>query len=232
MRSTGRRGFTLIELLVVIAIIALLAAILFPVFARARENARRSSCQSNLKQLALGFHQYAQDFDEQFPLRYYPVTCSPFTYKGWVDNVQPYLKSTQIFQCPSETTAPGTDPTLAGYTDYIYSNEVGDGATLTNSCGAGYPAGLILSKFSVVSLTVVNFEGPSGVASAGNSGSDFILGYQPDPSVSPVAARAQAARRHLDGSNFTFADGHVKWYRPEQVTNGATSVGKPTFQVS
>src|SRR5690349_12144108 len=62
------RGFTLIELLVVIAIIALLAAILFPVFARARENARRASCQSNLKQIGLGFHQYTQDYDDRLPL--------------------------------------------------------------------------------------------------------------------------------------------------------------------
>src|SRR5687768_5924591 len=70
-RNGALKGFTLIELLVVIAIIAILAAILFPVFARARENARRSSCQSNLKQIGLGFAQYTQDYDEKMPITIY-----------------------------------------------------------------------------------------------------------------------------------------------------------------
>src|SRR3954471_18682394 len=95
------KGFTLIELLVVIAIIALLAAILFPVFGRARENARRSSCQSNLKQIALGIKQYVQDYDERYPLE----QAGGANRTGWAIQVQPYLKSSQIFQCPSEPTA-------------------------------------------------------------------------------------------------------------------------------
>src|SRR5215216_1456391 len=91
-----KRGFTLIELLVVIAIIAILAAILFPVFARARENARRSSCQSNLKQIGLGLMQYTQDYDEAMPI----------IWNGegeWMDAVQPYIKSYQLFVCPSDS---------------------------------------------------------------------------------------------------------------------------------
>src|SRR3954469_10319714 len=106
LRSPNR-GFTLIELLVVIAIIALLAAILFPVFGRARENARRSSCQSNLKQIGLGIIQYTQDYDEKFPLSWNGQGWGA-TLTGWVMEVQPYLKSTQIFQCPSETTSQDT----------------------------------------------------------------------------------------------------------------------------
>src|SRR5579862_8158795 len=122
-------GFTLIELLVVIAIIALLAAILFPVFAKARENARRSSCQSNLKQLALSIHQYIQDYDEMYPLPRYEVSGgwmaatdvnnlptplaygnnynTPGWFTTWVDEVYPYVKNGQIFRCPSDTVDAG-----------------------------------------------------------------------------------------------------------------------------
>src|SRR5690606_4096788 len=92
------RAFTLIELLVVIAIISVLAAILFPVFARVRENARRASCQSNLKQIGLGIMQYTQDYDENLPL-------GAVNYLGgrifWSQSIMPYVKSTQLFECPS-----------------------------------------------------------------------------------------------------------------------------------
>ncbi len=89
-----KRGFTLIELLVVIAIIAILAAILFPVFARAREKARQASCQSNLKQLALAFHSYVQDYDER-------VFGARLNVRGWTGALEPYIKNVQIFECPS-----------------------------------------------------------------------------------------------------------------------------------
>src|SRR6187551_568249 len=110
-RRTGRRGFTLIELLVVIAIIAILAAILFPVFARARENARRSSCMSNLKQIGIGFMMYSQDYDEKYPLSfsYRPVAPDTGTwgsnasgyYWFWYQLIYPYTKSFQLFRCPN-----------------------------------------------------------------------------------------------------------------------------------
>src|SRR4051812_38101473 len=120
-RLGSRLGFTLIELLVVIAIIAILAAILFPVFARARENARRSSCQSNEKQVGLGFKQYIQDYDEKYPLG----SGGGGTNVGWAENIQSYLRSTQIYQCPSETTSPSSTPSSASYTDYYYNNTIG-----------------------------------------------------------------------------------------------------------
>jgi len=98
--SAPRRlpGFTLIELLVVIAIIAILAAILFPVFARARENARKATCQSNLKQISMGLLQYAQDYDECLPFLYQAVS-NPRT--GLAQITQPYIKNWEVHNCPS-----------------------------------------------------------------------------------------------------------------------------------
>lgn len=94
----SRKAFTLIELLVVIAIIALLAAILFPVFSRAREGARRSSCQSNLKQIGIAFEQYKDDFDMYYPGDY---TVSNGNYVHWPTMIFPYVKNEQVFVCPS-----------------------------------------------------------------------------------------------------------------------------------
>src|SRR3954451_12245993 len=104
-KCRARRAFTLIELLVVISIIAILAAILFPVFARARENARRSSCQSNLKQISLGIIQYVQDYDETYPMIYNHIVGRTPPYQCWGEWVQPYVKSQQVFTCPSFQTA-------------------------------------------------------------------------------------------------------------------------------
>jgi prepilin-type N-terminal cleavage/methylation domain-containing protein/prepilin-type processing-associated H-X9-DG protein len=116
MRLSNRKGFTLIELLVVIAIIAILAAILFPVFARAREQARKSSCTSNMKQITLGMLMYTQDYDEMFPAG--KPDCSHGPFNAWnqpgqgIDDfhmqamfyavlIQPYMKNLQVFRCPS-----------------------------------------------------------------------------------------------------------------------------------
>lgn len=108
VRTGKRKAFTLIELLVVIAIIGLLAAILFPVFSRARENARRTSCQSNLKQLGLGFQQYIQDYDGKWPNRCFGLNCSVAmavrsdNLYTWQDAVFTYVKSEGVYNCPSQ----------------------------------------------------------------------------------------------------------------------------------
>ncbi|HEX8463124.1 MAG TPA: DUF1559 domain-containing protein, partial [Abditibacterium sp.] len=122
----ARRAFTLIELLVVIAIIAILASILFPVFGRARENARRSSCMSNMKQMGLGVIQYTQDYDEKFPQAYwYPDNSgSGGGYAHWSGTIQPYIKSEQLFVCPSDAGG-GLAPT-----NFVNNND-----------GQGVPAG-------------------------------------------------------------------------------------------
>jgi prepilin-type N-terminal cleavage/methylation domain-containing protein/prepilin-type processing-associated H-X9-DG protein len=126
-----RTGFTLIELLVVIAIIAILAAILFPVFARAREKARQSSCQSNLKQAGLAFGMYVQDYDNRYPGNSYPQASSPvwsdassairFGWAGWIANgLRPYIKNEQIYVCPSRANGWQNQWTSGGHVSYGY----------------------------------------------------------------------------------------------------------------
>src|SRR5579883_1725894 len=148
-------GFTLIELLVVIAIIAILAAILFPVFAKAREAARKTSCESNLKQVGTAFRMYAQDFDETLPNNNFDsannaATCVDETYRtayrGTVCNaLQPYVKNTALFTCPSDTqkalnTADNVCPTTQTYIMSYCFNYMGIGGspTSTTFTGAAY----------------------------------------------------------------------------------------------
>jgi len=134
-QTSHKSGFTLIELLVVIAIIAILAAILFPAFAKAREAARRSSCSSNLKQIGLGIMQYVQDNDETMP----PGLAS---YDGswqttWATAIQPYIKSLELFRCPSDSlNQPSSNPNLDGVPISYGANMVIDGLSPNEMIGA------------------------------------------------------------------------------------------------
>jgi len=217
-QTRHRRAFTLIELLVVIAIIAILASILFPVFARARENARRASCQSNLKQIALGILQYTQDYDEKYPPNWIdfstttPVTdksvpAGNFTvtngsgtpsgnYQTWMDFIFPYVRSVQIFVCPSVQYN-------AAYPSYGYSAALG-GRNLGSFGGTSGPA---------LSLAAVKRPAECYMVIDYNSNYSFYA----NPADVGNAARSTTQTTwvrvapHLEGGNAAFADGHVKW---------------------
>ncbi|MBW3636022.1 MAG: DUF1559 domain-containing protein [Armatimonadetes bacterium] len=221
-----KSGFTLIELLVVIAIIAILAAILFPVFGRARENARRSSCQSNLKQIALGITQYTQDYDESFPLiRVH--TSGPYSDQrpaGWAQAIQPYVKSTQILQCPSEIRPPSADPATAddngGYTDYWYNAELAWNLANSNYITTGNKVAqvqnptlaLLSGDGAAPTARTTAYYSCNGINTGGESSKPTP--DRPGGTGTTLATSLGGGQvRHLEGHNLAFVDGHVKWYK-------------------
>lgn len=209
-------GFTLIELLVVIAIIAILAAILFPVFARARENARRASCQSNLKQIGLGIMQYTQDYDEQMPARIVVTTPSMI----WKDLIQPYVKSTQLFACPSNPIAKEAtfqsnvnQPTAAGYSPNSNHSLAVFGNTGAYSIASfQFPA----TTIAVCETTFVNSDfdiTATYFATTNQSG-----GSVPNKGATMFTGIYNG---HLSTGNYLFVDGHVKSLKPLATISGA-----------
>ncbi len=208
---TKHRAFTLIELLVVIAIIAILAAILFPVFAKAREKARQSSCQSNLKQIGLALHQYKADYDQKYPNGSSDnshdinraATCSGW--EGYVSNVcMPYIKNTQIFMCPSCSSPNwnvGTgSPTLADprffYVAYGYNYTV----TLNGSTSTPPGAGAAESGMLRPAETCVMWDSNNRWADGTNFWSRDVANMNATGFIS----------RHNDQANWLYDDGHVK----------------------
>ncbi len=203
-----KRGFTLIELLVVIAIIAILAAILFPVFARAREKAKAASCLSNVKQLMLATMQYAQDYDDNLPASYQPQvaidpnTGGPYTYWYWL--LQPYIKNTQILKCPAWNAY------FLGYGwNYYYLTYAWPG-----SGGYGY-GGCNLSYIEQPAETIVLADsGAHQVSSGGwSNGMTYVITWAVEPNNYYVYLR------HNDVGNVGFADGHAKVENQGYVTD-------------
>ncbi|RZA22846.1 MAG: DUF1559 domain-containing protein [Proteobacteria bacterium] len=251
-----QRAFTLIELLVVIAIIAILAAILFPVFGRARENARRSSCQSNLKQLGLAFLQYSQDYDERLPVGMGGGGSPnpPFQGIGWGGDINPYIKSNQIYICASDTTG-YTGPGGSIPVSYAYNRSL----VFENGTAYAGPKGQI-AGFNAVSKTVLLCESrncwavvsPIANVSYSGDGETYSPGINGvwDPQgnangtniefvTGPLGNRARASGsyiagdtvgRHLEGSNYLMVDGHVKWFRGSQVSSGFNALAAGNAQ--
>lgn len=209
-----RRGFTLIELLVVIAIIAILAAILFPVFGRARENARRSSCQSNEKQIGLGIAQYTQDYDERLPLSVDGLTVPDPMVSGGAsipEKLEPYIKSVQVWRDPSSY-----DP-VNGRFSYHYN---------------GLLNGIALAEIQEPARTMSLRDPGSGLARQ-----QFFLRPKPVDATNTASDRADQERAsavlatnipaHFDGYNLLFADGHVKYLINKSVFTPGTVVFLP-----
>ncbi len=234
MRRNRTTGFTLIELLVVIAIIAILAAILFPVFASAREKGRQTACASNEKQLGIAFVQYIQDYDEVYPM--YNVS-GVNKGEGWAGMTYPYVKATGVYNCPDDLTK----PTAGTYVvSYAYNEDLAIGGVTYGNLGISGNS----AKLASPTMTVLLYEwqsnpydfvntpaetysmGTNGINDTdGTIGGGFATGIM----CGNIANRGNnvtwyKAPRHTNQANYLMADGHVKWLPGDFVSTGYSAV--------
>jgi prepilin-type N-terminal cleavage/methylation domain-containing protein len=242
------RGFTLIELLVVIAIIAILAAILFPVFARAREQARKASCLSNQKQIGTAILMYAQDYDEQLC----PVstgTCPGPAAFGWADLIYPYVKNVKVFDCPSASWRMTLNTSVTP--PRFYRDRGGNPPGVENDCVTGVPVPANVNynyavnafgppagesaqtggPFTAANLNLASMPSPANVAGVGEGrgSSPWSMGGGSGPWDYPSVDAQVDARRHVENRslnpaaavNIMYMDGHSKF------TNLPQSVRRP-----
>lgn len=201
-----RSAFTLIELLVVIAIISILAAILFPVFAKVREKARQTACLSNCRQIGLGFMQYAQDNDEHLPL-----STDSGRDLSWTATLQPYIKSRQIYRCPDDASTNWTTPiapaTVTRLSSYYLNDWLAGTLQYTALASIKTPASVIYVSEATVNKTGDHFH-------------PFLWTADPDKAGGPSAGQFDtvtnqtkelALTQHNGGMNNVYADGHAKW---------------------
>jgi prepilin-type N-terminal cleavage/methylation domain-containing protein/prepilin-type processing-associated H-X9-DG protein len=231
-----RKAFTLIELLVTIAIITILAAILFPVFARARENARRASCMSNLKQIGLGIMMYVQDYDDTYPMSQRDNDTGAQTF--WYYDVKPYVKDFRVFGCPSSPGGYGNSTT-----SHVWGNNNDDlvraGNYSVNELVMPLAVAANISELYTVKMSSVASPSSTYLAMDGsnaylepfyavNPGSSYIyipgtkrLNGKGDSGLFERFRTDFDTGRHFNGLNMVFADGHAKWLKIEKVYSEA-----------
>ena len=216
---SSRRGFTLIELLVVIAIIAILAAILFPVFARAREKARQTSCLANHKQVGLSWMMYAQDYDEKACLQH---VAEPVYGAVWAQDIlDPYVKNRQLWVCPSYSNSNypsgGCQHRLRGGVGYNWSWSAASQATYGNCGDAGWIQGKALGTLQRPAEFIV-FGDANCMGFGPYNGLSFAAWQTETIPDSQAPGGGRGYVRHNEGLNVAFADGHGKWMKPNNIT--------------
>ncbi|MEO7714605.1 MAG: DUF1559 domain-containing protein [Capsulimonas sp.] len=209
----AREAFTLIELLVVIAIIAILAAILFPVFAKAREKARQTSCASNMKQIGLAAMQYEQDNDERTVPFFFPIGSTDWgvaqsaSQITWWPALFPYIKSSQLLGCPSEVSQSKIGP--LDHQSYVFNADILRTDQVWNGT---WNAGSRTSAIAAPSSCIYFLEWSAPDTPREVSAGDY------DWAIAHPDIQLNALKRHTDGGNYAFADGHVKWMKFDSVS--------------